>query len=155
MNKILNWNTHRNEGSANRPAEKKPSAQTHDNLRTELEDYVEFSQMFDRHFMARVKPSEYMVLRFILDRTLGWNKVIERVSLKQMMGGNRVKKDNCEGTFHGTGLSRRCLIDTTETLVADGILARERMGTGAFRYAIHLGNLEAFIELRDRRKMEK
>jgi hypothetical protein len=72
-----------------------------------------------------------------------------------MMGGSRTKTARGEGTFYGTGLSRRCLIDTTEKLTEDRILVRERMGTEAFRYAIAEGNLETFIALRDQRKSEK
>lgn len=67
---------------------------------------LQFGQLISRHWVHRLSPSEFKVVNFIYDQTIGFGRETEVLSVRQIMHGRG--KNN-----YGTGLSRatvfRCL----------------------------------------------
>jgi hypothetical protein len=90
-----------------------------------------WQQYINRYWMAYLSPSEFMVLLFILDRTLGWNKDSEVITRRQMLKGVASR-----GTLYHRGLSLSAsTIDTTlNRLEEKGVIERRRIMRGVTTY---------------------
>lgn len=71
----------------------------------------------DREWMSSLKPTEYMVLSLVFDRTIGWGKPSERITIRDFVEGKR--NATC-----GTSLSRRTVIAVLAALAKRGVLMR-------------------------------
>lgn len=84
--------------------------------------YREWSQKIDREWLHVLNGSEYALVRFIFDRTAGWNKEWERIPARQLVegitsqDGRRFAPSIVKSLKH----ARRLLIELTER----GILIR-------------------------------
>lgn len=69
--------------------------------------------------MRYFSPSEYMVLMFVFDRTVGWGKLVERVKLRHFESG-------IEGVTCGTGMPSKTVRRALSALVEKQTLVRTR-----------------------------
>ena len=84
-------------------------------------------EVFDA-LLPQLSEAELKVLLYIIRRTLGFGKNSDDISLSQIESGI-VKKDG-NRLDHGTGLSRRSVIDAIESLVSQGIIKKQNRKLG-------------------------
>lgn len=103
-----------------------------------LRTYAEASKDIDRRFMAVLSPSEFTVLRFILDRTLAhereWAEIPVRHFLKQS------PEDDADGNYlrPTLNLSQRTLIHCLKNLTKWELVRIEKAKPHHRRYACGL-----------------
>ena len=112
------------------------------NVQPEKPDILEYSrwhQYITRYWMKYLSPSELMVLLFILDRTIGWQKYSEVITRRHMLKGIA-----SGGTiFHlGTSLSASTLDTTLNRLFEKGLIERRPIMRGTTRYIEFSINLD-------------
>lgn len=66
--------------------------------------------------MPQVTPSEFKVLAFVFDRTIGWGKQSERITLKHFVRGVMSRGKSYS---NGTGLARRTIITALGRLTGE------------------------------------
>src|SRR5947207_2303199 len=88
----------------------------------DLRDLVffrDFHRMISRYWKPHLSAAEYSVLDMIVDRTLGWGKLWELISLSHFVRG--VWSD--EITYSdGTGLGKRTIQRAIITLLKKGVI---------------------------------
>lgn len=94
--------------------------------------------LIERHAKRMLTPAEYVVYSFVVDRTLRFNKLWERVTADDMAKG---KKTNDGRWIHrGINMSKRNIYRILEALLDKGYLLREPWGYAgnAYQYAINV-----------------
>lgn len=81
-------------------------------------------------YLSTFDASELKVLLYVLRRTVGFQKPVDRIPFRQFMTG-------IPGLDAGTGLGRRQLIYAIQSLEEKRILYVERTGHSASRYGVH------------------
>ena len=64
-------------------------------------EFREFSQKIDREWQMYLGPIGTAIVRMVMDRTVGWQKDIERISLRQFAEGVWQVKDGKRVCIHG------------------------------------------------------
>jgi hypothetical protein len=77
--------------------------------------------------MPRVSPAEWVVLCYIMRRTLGFKKRQDDISLKQMVDG--IKRRNGEQLDQGTGLGKATVVRCLKRLAEMGVIQLQRHAT--------------------------
>lgn len=92
-----------------------------------------------RKLRCDLSPSEYMLVDFIADRTIEWQKPWEQIRLSQFKNGSLPDK-NGEQLFCGTGMSERTIRDALKRLESRRIVARRCLpgGRGLEGFALRL-----------------
>ena len=82
-------------------------------------DFGNWHQYIIRYWMKYLSPSEFMVLMFIVDRTLGWQKFSEVITRRHMLKGIA-----SGGTIYhlGTSLSASTLDKILNSLEEKGVI---------------------------------
>lgn len=75
---------------------------------------LELQQRVTRTFLPNLTPAEFVVLTYILDRTIMWGRVSQRISIREFENGNR--------TNGGVPLSRRSIVSALGSLQAKGVI---------------------------------
>lgn len=91
--------------------------------------------LIERHAKRMLTPAEYVVYTFVVDRTLRFNKLWERVTVDDMAEG---KKTNDGRWIHrGINMSSRNIYRVLSALLDKGYLQRKPWGY-AYQYAINV-----------------
>ena len=94
--------------------------------------------LIERHAKRMLTPGEYVVYTFVVDRTLRFNKLWERVTVDDMAKG---KKTNDGRWIHrGVNMSGRNIYRVLNALLDKGYLHRKPWGYAgnAYQYAINV-----------------
>jgi phage replication O-like protein O len=83
-------------------------------------------ELFDL-LMPRLSGAELKVLLYIVRRTFGWKKDSDRISLSQFETG--ITRKNWEVLHGGTGLSRRAVLQSLQSLVEKNVLVKSRVSS--------------------------
>lgn len=75
---------------------------------------LELQQRVTRTFLPNLTPAEFVVLTYILDRTIMWGRARQRIPIREFENGNR--------TNGGVPLSRRSIITALGSLQAKGVI---------------------------------
>lgn len=102
--------------------------------------YLRIQEQINR--IEGLKPYEYDTLLFILDRTVRFGKIAERISIDQVQKG-LYKKDTGELLRRGVGQNRNNTVATLRTLVQKGYLSRT--DTGATTAPIYGLSAQLFV----------
>lgn len=78
---------------------------------------LELQQRVTRTFLPNLTPAEFVVLTYILDRTIMWGRARKRISICEFENGNRING--------GVPLSRRSIITALGSLQAKGVILAE------------------------------
>ena len=96
--------------------------------------YREWSRFIDRAWNQALPSQEFVVARFIFDRTAGWGKTWERIPVhhftKCVVGADGTNYGGIHATSKGT--VRRAL----ESLVSKGAVLRKQSGR-SYRYSLN------------------
>lgn len=105
-----------------------------------------YRNFLSRCLRSRLTPTEWAVLDFIFDRTLGWDKEWERISVRQFLGGSKPDVQGFQA-FCGVGIqSETTLRKTLDRLCAEKLIkVREHAGGYRSFALIHLDHLAAEI----------
>lgn len=124
-----------------------------------------YRNFLSRCIRARLTPTEWAVLDFIFDRTLGWDKEWERISVRQFLDGSKPDERGFQA-FCGVGIqSETTLRKTLDSLRASKLIKVREHSSGSRAFALvrldHLAaeiarwNLEEGHEIRYRAKWPK
>lgn len=96
-----------------------------------MDDFGNWHQYIIRYWMKYLSPSEFMVLMFIVDRTLGWQKFSEIITRRHMLKGIASR-----GTIYhlGTSLGASTLDTTLNSLEEKGAISRRAVMRGTTKY---------------------
>lgn len=94
--------------------------------------YIQVSQSIDGCLLQSLTPSEYMVLRFINERTLRWQKDRERIPMRHFLQGIISKKG--ELIQAGLPCSKSSIVKAYQSLVSRGFIKQtyDRQGANVF-----------------------
>ncbi len=96
-------------------------------------------QYINRAWMKYLSPSEFMLVLFILDRTLGWRKESEVITRRHMLKG---VLSNGTAYHHGTSLGASTIDTTLNRLVEKEVIERRTLMRGTTRYVLLSINFE-------------
>lgn len=82
--------------------------------------YTQFPDDLLDQVMAKVSPAEWKVISYIVRHTFGYKRDADAISIRQMTDG--VVRQDGTRLDHGTGLSRRGIINAVQSLQEKGIL---------------------------------
>ena len=71
-------------------------------------------QRVTRAFLPNLTPAEFLVLSYILDRTIMWGRASQRIAIREFENGNK--------TNGGLPLSRRTIVSALGTLKDKGVV---------------------------------
>lgn len=91
-----------------------------------LNPYIFASQMIDRTFVSYLSPCEFLVLRFILNRTLARGKEWEVIPARHFIEGV-FEDDGKTIVFGGLNMSRRTLITCLKSLEVSEIVRIQKV----------------------------
>ncbi len=77
-----------------------------------------------RYLMKKLPSSEYYVLLYITDKTYGWGKEFDKISLSQFENGTK-RKDGSDADL-GVPFSRPTIINALKNLVNSGLVIKLR-----------------------------
>ena len=101
-----------------------------------LSFYASFNRWMTRQWKRHLSFSESSLLDFIFDRTVGWGKEWESISLRHMQDGFDHDLAHCASK--GTGLSTQACVNGLRRLCALGVLRKlEGQGRAATKYAVN------------------
>ena len=101
-----------------------------------LQFYASFNRWMTRQWKRHLSLAESVVLDFVFDRTVGWGKEWEAISIRHAMDGYAHDQPHCAST--GTGLSTQAVVNALRSLCDKGTLRREEgSGRCATRFAIN------------------
>lgn len=80
-------------------------------------DALYYLRILHRVWMRPLSAAEFKIVAFVFDRTIGWRKRRERITLRQLSNG----VPSGDGSLYsgGTGLSRRTIIDALSRLTGE------------------------------------
>lgn len=97
--------------------------------------YRDLHRHISRYWKAYLTAAEYSVLDMIFDRTIGWGKLWERISLNQFEGGVWTKTTVYSD---GTNLSKRTIQRAITSLLKNRLVLAQTTKGSAAKYAINL-----------------
>ena len=86
--------------------------------------YRDLHRITTRTWMGHLTPSQMLIVAFVFDRTIGWGKDRERITLDHFMNGVSSHKDELVYA-HGCGLCETTVKRTIRQLVGLGVITRE------------------------------
>ena len=84
-----------------------------------METVIGYVRTMHRRWMRVVTMPEFLVLSFVFDRTWGWSKRRERITLEQFQHGVWQKKGGRKCISGGTGLTKPAIMRAIKTLCGD------------------------------------
>jgi len=98
-------------------------------------EIVQRCRMIDRAWLFYLTHFEFCVVHFIFDRTAGWRKEWERISMKQFTQGVR----DSDGQLHArlNSSSRGSVGDAIKSLIEKGVLLRRKKGQKDYEYSLN------------------
>ena len=87
-------------------------------------NYTPIPDQFFDDLMADLSASETKVLLYVMRRTFGFRRDSDIISIGQMVDG--IRTEDGRALDHGTGLSRRAVINGVNLLVERGVLIATR-----------------------------
>lgn len=101
-----------------------------------LNFYASFNRWMNRQWKRHLSLAERSVLDYVFDRTIGWGKEWEAISLRHLQSGFKHELAHCASK--GTGLSVQACVSGLRALCASGLLRKkEGQGRAASQYAIN------------------
>lgn len=86
--------------------------------------FRDWFRVIERQWSPFLRPAAKTILYMVLDRTLGWGKEWERITVTQMVNGVKGRRD--DSVVHpGTGLGKDAVREWLEALVSAGALLRD------------------------------
>ena len=86
-----------------------------------LSDILSIYQTASRRWRKGLSQAEWMVMTYIIDRTIGWRKTSFTAFVSNIIGGNE--------DYDGVGVSKATYFRVLESLEAKGFLSRSQAGT--------------------------
>lgn len=96
-----------------------------------------YRKIMERHLIAALSPTDYMVLSAIVSRTLGWRKLVEVIPISVFSQGMRDRYDSSEHLFDeediclfaGTNLDKLTIRRSLQRLVENKLIERYALPT--------------------------
>lgn len=110
-------------------------------------------RVIERQYQQRMTISEHAVLSFIIDRTIRYNKLWERITIPQISNG--LQQRDGSWIHHGVNISQRQAHRVIHSLLVKGFIQRREIfdwfHQGEYEYAFSFDNdtLAAFDEDHD------
>lgn len=127
-----------------------PELPTKEDFRS-LVFYRDFHRFISRYWKRHMTSAEYSVLDMIFDRTVGWGKLFEYISLNQFVNGVWNEKSVYSD---GTGIPKRTVQRTLNRLLEKGLIVQKKWKTGmTTQYAVNLFWKPPRLQYKDGRKL--